>query len=970
MRKLLIVATVLVGLGLGLFFLVRSTGQETSAGADRRQGQASTRRASAAPQVEAPEDVGVRGTADAGSTPTLVQVPSEEDGVLEVEVLRGEQPVAGASARLYWRGERDPNLGEVSWRLASAGSTDEQGRARLPSRPGRYLLAVRAQGSAPLMREVVRPVGQEHTVVRLTLEPGQVLVGRTVVQSTQEPLPLVELVLTAHGRKLDPWQDAEAPAEERVYAASDERGSFRVEGLASGEYQLEARAPGHSRAVRRSVRVPAPGPLTVALLPAGTVEGFVVDAQGRPAAGAEVQFGGVVPQSVTTGQGGGFSVEVEAGEYWVSARRGSEAGSLERPLSVSAGKTVRDVRLRLGQAADMEGRVVAQATQAAVAGARVDVSPYGRSGDSGRTVTDEEGRFSVGALAPGSYDVVVSAPGFSTLTRRGLTVGAGERFTLELALTGTGSVEGEVRDSKGQPVAGAHVSGGSVWSLELGNAAAESRTDAEGRYRLESLELGRLYLVARREGAQAGMSLPVQIVEGVTARVDFTLEELGTVEGRVRAARGSLPAEPLEVTAVSRESATGGLPDFGHASVEQTGTFRLRLPPGLHELFLGKSDSRGVGLHVSHQVRVEEGKTVQVELVWQGEDAAEDAIHGIILEPDGAPSPGAFVTLVPEGGLGRGGLIATNEQGRFVLSLPPGVDDGSDTRLSVKARNGHRQGTLTGVRPGARDVVLKLQPAASVQGRVVRRAGQAPVRGFTLTVQPRQLGDFPVDLNVWEFPADRFELPEVAAEPLELVVHTEEGAQGSALISPSPGAVETVEVVIVGLASVRGRVVDASTRQPFSEAYVFFEGATPTSRSATTGVDGQFSLESLEPGEFTLAIVVGSPEEPERRPITLAEGQELDLGDIPVRPPSIPPGTIGARLAAEGEEVLIIDVTRDGPAEKAGLQPGDLLLSVDGDPVSSIKEALILLRGEPSTSVAVTVRRRGTEQSFSVLRAP
>jgi hypothetical protein len=52
----------------------------------------------------------------------------EAEGVLEVEVLAGERPLPGASVRLYWRGPRDPNLGEVAWRLVGSGSTDAQGR--------------------------------------------------------------------------------------------------------------------------------------------------------------------------------------------------------------------------------------------------------------------------------------------------------------------------------------------------------------------------------------------------------------------------------------------------------------------------------------------------------------------------------------------------------------------------------------------------------------------------------------------------------------------------------------------------------------------------------------------------------------------------------------------------------------------------------------------------------------------------
>jgi len=881
MRKLLIAATVLLGLGLGLFLLVRPQGPGASSQADRGQARASVPRAGAARQVESPEDVGVRGSADAGSTPHLAQRPSEEDGVLEVEVLVGERPMPGASARLYWRGMRDPNLAEVSWRLASAGSTDQQGRVRLASRPGTYLLAVRAQGFAPLMREVVRPVGQGHTLLRLGLEPGQVLVGRTVVEGTQEPLPLVELVLTAHGRKLDPWQEAEAPAEERLYAASDARGSFRVEVLASGEYQLEARAPGHSR-------------------------------------------------------------------------------------------TVRDVRLKLGQAAAVEGRVVASGTQAAVAGARVDVSPYGRSGDSGRTVTDEEGRFSVGALPPGSYDVVVSAQGFSPLTRRGLTVGSGERFTLELALTGTGAVEGEVRDGQGQPVVGASVTGGNRWSMEMGDAAAESRTDSEGRYRLESLELGPLFLTARREGAQAGVSQQVEVIEGVTTRVDFTLEEPGILEGRVRAARGGVSLETLEVTAILREPVFSSLVDVGTVSVEATGAFRMSLPPGAHDLYLALADSRGSGHHPAKRVVLAPGETVQVELEWQGEEPGAGVIRGTVLEPDGAPSPSAFVAVaLGEAAMEHGGMVVTNEQGRFVLPLPPGVDAASEERLSLSARNGARQGKLTGVRPGSGEVLIRLQPAASVQGRVVRSGGQTPVRGFTLSVQSRKPGFFPEDEDLWEFPADRFELPEVLAEPLELVVQTQDGAQGTALISPAPGAVEVVEVLIVGLARVRGRVVDANSREPLSGVSVFFEGAVPSSRMAITGADGQFSLESVEPGEYTLVTAGGMYRESASRPVTLAEGQALDVGELPVRLRPLTPGTLGAELLPlEDGQVVIVDVMPGSPAEKAGLLEGDVLVSVDGAPVTGTKEAMLRLNGAPSTSVVLTVRREGTEQSISVVRAP
>ena len=381
MRKFAIAASVL-GLLAGLVWLfTREDGGavDQAEAARQPQGPEKPRGRGWELQPEAPEDQGVRGTAETGSTPRLAQPPTEEDGSLEVEVVNGERPVPGASLRLYWRGVRDPNLGAVSWRLASTGTTDGQGRARLASRPGAYLLSVRAQGLAPLLRDVVRPYGEARTSLKVRLEPGRALAGRTVVKGSGEVLPLVEVSLTAHGHAAESWEQVEAPAEEKAFTTSDARGLFRLEGLAPGTYELEAQAPGHAR-VQQRVQVPSPGELTVELPAASVVEGFVVDAQGQPVSGAEVQLGGRTAYTTTTGQGGGFSVEVVAGSYVVTARSGESAGALEGPVQVAQGRTVRGVQVRLGAGASIEGRVVARSSGAPVPGASVDISPLRKQG--------------------------------------------------------------------------------------------------------------------------------------------------------------------------------------------------------------------------------------------------------------------------------------------------------------------------------------------------------------------------------------------------------------------------------------------------------------------------------------------------------------------------------------------------------------------------------------------------------------
>ncbi|HYO73596.1 MAG TPA: carboxypeptidase regulatory-like domain-containing protein, partial [Archangium sp.] len=587
MRGRLILAMVLVGLGLVLLWVSRSGGSGAGEGPT---GERTAARKDEAPAGPVPPEEPVR--ANMGGTPSVAQVPTEADGVLVVEVLVvGGQPVPGASVRLYGRDARDVQPEAERWRLVGTGLTDAKGVARLASGPGRYLVAVRARGHAPVLRDVVRPFGEPRTFLRLTLEPGQSLTGRTVVQGTEEPLPMVELILTAHGRELEFWQRAEAPAEERVYATSDERGRFLVGGLAPGVYLLEAHAPGHARVVLTHVKVPTEEPLTVALRAACVIEGFVVDARGLPAADAEVRVSGEAAQVVTTGAGGGFSFEVEPGAHTVSARRGEEAGGLDAPVLARAGKTVRDVRIKLGPGAVLEGRVVARSSGAPVEGARVDVSPHASIGDSGRAMTDGEGHFLVSGLAAGGYDVRVGAPGFSPAMRRGLTVSPGERFPVSIVLTGTGSVEGEVRDTGGRPVAGARVMAPNRSGDGAGLLFIESRTDATGHYRLQGLAVGTQYITARREGSAVGASKPVEVGEVGTARADFTLEGTGTVEGVVRAARGSLPTEPLDVTAVAQGEGRFGASDIGRATVGAAGDFRMELPPGTYGLLL--SERRG-----------------------------------------------------------------------------------------------------------------------------------------------------------------------------------------------------------------------------------------------------------------------------------------------------------------------------------------------------------------------------------------
>ncbi|RKH30374.1 hypothetical protein D7Y13_13460 [Corallococcus praedator] len=861
-RSIGVWAVLLVGCGLALFWALRFRGPSAS----EERATADT----VAPAGPAHPGSGRSERSDAGNTPPLAQTPGEAEGLLEVEVLVEGQPFAGAHARLYWQGAREAPLGTTAWRRVGEGLTDARGHVRIASAPGRYLMAVRAPGQAPLLREVVRPQGEHLTALRVSLSPGQSLTGRTVVKGTMEPVPLVELILTAHAQAMEPWQHAEVPDEERVYVTSDARGAFRVEGLAPGTWRLEARAPGHARAVLERLRIPTEGPLTVALRVAGVIEGFVMDAQGLPAANAEVQVDGNAEPGMTTGAQGGFSLEVEPGAHALSARRGEESGVLDAPVVSIAGSTVRDVRIRLGPGAQLEGRVVERSSGTPVAGARIDILVSGEDGEAGRALSDAEGHFRIRGLVPGSYDARVSATGFASTVRYGLTVGAGERFPVDLMLSRTGAVEGQVRDGAGRPVARAQVS--SLDRGDEGSAPGEARTDDTGHYRLEGLAPGRVYLSARREGSTVGVMHPVNVGENGAARMDFTLEDTGTVEGVVRAARGSLPQGKLGVTSVGMGATGTGVP--GRAEVGADGTFRMVLSPGSHMLLLterGHYDSGEQKL-----VSVEEGRTVQVEFTWEeSRDASE--YRGIVLEPQGTPSPGASITLALAEGRGNPLMMASaDEEGRFAISIPQ--RSGSATRRVVlNARNGGRSSETLPVSAGE-EVVVKLRPAASLRGRVVREGG--PVRGFTLVLQ-LQKGYLSQGQGPREFPGERFEWKDVPAEPLRLLARTADGLTGEVLVSPSVGGALEVEIPLKASATVSGRVVDAATKAPLPDAIVFLDGETPGEEDTGPDSDGRFSFVGVRAGERAL-LVMGHAQGHVRRTLKLQAGEMIDLGDIAV----------------------------------------------------------------------------------------
>lgn len=74
-------------------------------------------------------------------------------------------------------------------------------------------------------------------------------------------------------------------------------------------------------------------------------------------------------------------------------------------------------------------------------------------------------------------------------------------------------------------------------------------------------------------------------------------------------------------------------------------------------------------------------------------------------------------------------------------------------------------------------------------------------------------------------------------------------------------------------------------------------------------------------------------------------------------------GGLGIEVGREDGYIKVISPIDDTPAERAGIQAGDLIIQIDNQPTRQIlpEEAANLMRGEPGTEVTITIARESRE---------
>ncbi|MGK0482129.1 MAG: RNA polymerase sigma factor (sigma-70 family) [Planctomycetota bacterium] len=497
---------------------------------------------------------------------------------------------AGVLLAIIPRGSSDP---ELSQRLVRTGSDGEVVvRGLIPE-------SVLIEGDRGGRVECALVPG-ETVDAELVIPCGVEVLGR-VVDDRGAPIPAADVWLSTGARSY---------ARARLVTASDDAGRFRLRSVEPMRF-VSANAPGLRSAAVQPLDANAGETLEVELVLNGmgaTLSGSVVDAEGRPVAGARVLIGhsddsGLAwmpsfhaeyrPQQMTaTDERGAFRAHGLAHDVeipvWVRANGWSVWTQLV-PIAAH-GDSVVTVQLERG--ATIRGRVTDSAGDP-VSGAFVTYRnaawPTGRNAffafpgphwAYSTVLSGDEGRFEIGNVATGSVLMLAGAGGVEA--REELSAAEGDSIVWNPALVDL-VIAGRVVDARGAPIAGVEVQ---CVPARGSGSRKHTTTDSEGSFRCAGLAPTphRLTFYIPGDELHAG---PISRLWGI---------EPGGPEVLVQAADQSIPSSSITGTVVAYEGqglaaaqvrcSAQGLAWAPEADADAgTGRFVIGpLPPGSYKL--------------------------------------------------------------------------------------------------------------------------------------------------------------------------------------------------------------------------------------------------------------------------------------------------------------------------------------------------------------------------------------------------
>lgn len=809
----------------------------------------------------------------------------------------------------WWRGRQG----------AAVVQTDADGAFEAWVEPGDVRVTARADGYATGSTSAVAP-GE---FIETFLTPESVLVGEVVHAETGQAVAGV--LVTAEGATSGFFSSDEG------WGRTNDAGVFRIGGLEPGIYKPSVTDGELYGMAAEQVHLglgQTSDSVVLRVHPAALVTGVVaVAGTGESCASGSVVLTEIETKRKARAQvGDDGKVTVEAllpGTYTVKvnctgfvAREDYEDITIEDTSledlkwEVDAGLTV------AGQVVDGDGEPVRGiAVRAQLV---LDEGDERRQTSSGYANTEDDGRFEMTSLLPGQYEVSAGnrwegRPGNEDPLEIALEEGESVDDLL-IELPSTGALRGNVKDSKGQPVAGVEIMANGVES----SARGRGRTRDDGSWAIDHILPGEVRVTALGESWGRELRAPgtseddlqgqtVEVVAGEEHEVNLVvMQHDGQITGTVVDDLG--PVVDAFVSAERISEKAGANAANARRSVrwswnerpvltEQDGSFTLaNLEEGN---YLIRAHRKGGGEAIAEDVAV--GTSVKLSIASTGD------LAGTVTAGSKPPEQFTIQAVDRVNAVSRRDTYFRSGGKWRLTQMPPGTYTVTATSSDGTAK---LDGITIGEGESREDLTLALSGRVTVEGRLVDADSGKPVGGLEVSISSRAGGGF-------SFMSDQ-------------------GGKERANVSDSDGRFK-VEDAPVG--KVRIVTFDRAGGKMSKYQWTMLSRTLPDAPEEQDIGDVKLVASRLEPNQ--------------------------------------PPGDLGFTLhewdpTVDDEErtIKVALVRDDGPAADSGLEPGSIITAVDGKSVGGLELTswYRLTNVPPGTKLSFTVE--GAEAPVLVTVGP
>lgn len=568
------------------------------------------------------------------------------------------EPLAGASVERS-TGSVFPDISAFSGAMATTRArrvmTDADGRFEMNDLAPESALLLTVRHDAHLDEQLEFSLSSETTTLDpIQLRRGGVVTGTITDAATGEVIPDARVQVLQHQEDTSEsfmmFDMAGLGGGANKSVKSNGKGIYEIRNVEPGDYKIRVKKSGYAAFLGDPFTIGEGQVFTVngELGGGAAITGSVVGAGSFPIAGAKIRAMSFQPEftqtQAVTDENGKFSLEGLDAEATYQVSVSAKGWSPKDESGVATGSTL---HFQLEEPGGVAGVVTDLATGLPVETFSVKAKRSGGRGRShigfsamdfgqGSKFQSPSGEFELASLAPGRYRLVVRAEGFVRSESDEIVVRSGQVTEAAIALDLGGAVDGYVRDSSGNPIAGVVVqrakggadgmiegvsiamdSGGGAVSASFGGSnEARARTDENGYFLLSSLPVGEIDLKVSHKGYRDQEVEAVEIERSLTRRIEpVVLDRGATVRGTVRGTDGA-PVSRGAVTIQRLEEKWGQAPKFvmlDEGKFEQGG-----LEPGKYRV-TAQNFGDGGGITMSTGGAEEEGGHTRV-ITLSGED--------------------------------------------------------------------------------------------------------------------------------------------------------------------------------------------------------------------------------------------------------------------------------------------------------------------------------------------------------------